>query len=101
MTSFYYFINFRKEDLHMKNYGNPKGGYCSMCKNNYMTFCNCCYEEGNDSLPDSFDPKGKLLVYRNLNIKRADYYDTVIHELLAWNGELKEDAEDIKQYRQY
>ena len=65
-----------------------------------MNNCYCQYEEGDTSLPDGFDPKSKLLVCRNLNIKRADYYDKTVTDLLTWNGELK-DEDDIKNYRQW
>ena len=99
MVSFYYYVQFR--DLKIKDYSNPKEGCCSICKNNYMKTCECCYASGNTSLPDMFNPTKKLLVMRGQMIKRADYYDKTVTDLLSWNRELKEDVIDIKQYRQW
>ncbi len=99
MVSFYYFCNF--PDLKIRNYNNPKNSPCSLCKNNYMKSCECCFSSGNDALPDHFNPSGKVLVMSGQNIKSANYYDRAIHYLLNYEIDVINEKPDIKQFRQW
>lgn len=100
MVSFYYLVNFR--DLRMKEHSNPKGSHCELCRYNNNKLCGeCVFGTGNSKLKDYYMPIKKVLVERGVIIKKADYYDKTISDLLLWNGELKKDVEDIKRYRQW
>lgn len=95
MTSKYIYVNF--PNLKYRNYSNPKNSPCSLCTNNYMKHCSCVFEEGNDDLPDHFNPSGKVLYINNQIVRPANYWDKAVHLLLNYEIDVIDEEQSNKQ----